>query len=113
MAAISLAFALVTALKVPLWAALPFALAWGVAIVSLDRLFVVSLQRRGPWWAHLLRAVPRLLLALLLGVVISTPFVLQIFRPEIEHEITQLQDETTAAYYRSLPGQPAQQADHC
>ena len=106
MAAISLAFALVTALKVPLWAALPFALAWGVAIVSLDRLFVVSLQRRGPWWAHLLRAVPRLLLALLLGVVISTPFVLQIFRPEIEHEITQLQDETTAAYYRSLPASP-------
>lgn len=103
MAAVSLTFALVTALKVDLWAALPFALAWGVAIVSLDRLFVVSLQRQGPWWAHLLRAVPRLLLALLLGVVISTPFILQIFRPEIEHEITQLQDEATATYYRDLP----------
>jgi Domain of unknown function (DUF4407) len=106
MAAVSLTFALVTALKVDLWAALPFALAWGVAIVSLDRLFVVSLQRQGPWWAHLLRAVPRLLLALLLGVVISTPFVLQIFRPEIEQKITQLQDEATTAYYRGLPASP-------
>lgn len=106
MAAVSLTFALVTALKVGLAAALPFALAWGLAIVSLDRLFVVSMQRQGPWWAHLLRAAPRLLLALLLGVVISTPFVLQIFRPEIEHEITQLQNAATAAYYRSLPASP-------
>ena len=106
MAAISLAFALITALRVSLWAALPFALAWGVAILCLDRLFVVSLQRRGHWWSHILRAVPRLLLALLLGAVISTPFILQIFRPEIEHEITQLQDLATAAYFKNLPTSP-------
>jgi Domain of unknown function (DUF4407) len=106
MAAISLAFALVTALKVALWAALPFAIGWGLAIMSLDRMFVVSMPRRGRWWVQLLRATPRFLLALLLGVVISTPFVLQIFRPEIEHEITQIQDQTAANYFKNLPSSP-------
>ena len=98
MAAVSLAFALVTALRVNLWRALPFAIAWGLAILSLDRLFVVSLSRDGEWPAQLLRATPRFLLALLLGLVISTPFVLQIFRPEIEHEITILHTQAENAY---------------
>jgi len=106
MAAVSLAFALVTALKVELWLALPFAIAWGLAILSLDRLFVVSLSREGGWLAQLLRATPRVLLALLLGLVISTPFVLQIFRPEIEHEITQLQDQAAVNYFNSLKTSP-------
>ena len=106
MAAVSLTFALVTALKVELWLAMPFAIAWGLAILSLDRLFVVSLSREGGWLAQFLRATPRVLLALLLGLVISTPFVLQIFRPEIEHEITQLQDQATVNYFNSLHTSP-------
>jgi hypothetical protein len=48
-----------------------------------------------------LRAVPRVLLALLIGFVISTPFVLQIFRPEIEHEITVLHAQAEQAYLHS------------
>lgn len=98
MAAISLGFALVTALKIELPLALPFAIGWGVAILCLDRLFVVSLPRKGTARAHLLRATPRVLLALLLGFVISTPFVLQIFRPEIEHEITLMHAAAENAY---------------
>lgn len=108
MAGVSLAFALVTALKVELSLALPFAVAWGVAILCLDRLFVVSLPRKGKWYSHLFRAIPRVLLALLLGFVISTPFVLQIFRPEIEHEITILHDKAAAAYFRQLATSPLQ-----
>ena len=38
MAAVSLSFALFTALKAPLWVAVIFALLWGLAIMSLDRL---------------------------------------------------------------------------
>lgn len=106
MAAVSLAFALVTALRVELWLAMPFAIAWGLAILSLDRLFVVSMSREGGRRAQLLRATPRVLLALLLGFVISTPFVLQIFRPEIEHEITQLQDQAAVNYFNSLKTSP-------
>jgi Domain of unknown function (DUF4407) len=108
MAAVSLTFALVTALRVSLWAALPFALAWGVAIMCLDRLFGVSLPRKGRWWVHLLRALPRFLLALLLGFVISAPFVLQIFRPEIQHEITILHTQAENAYLKAAKNSPLQ-----
>jgi Domain of unknown function (DUF4407) len=109
MAGVSLCFALVTALKVPLHLAVPFAVAWGIAILSLDRLFVVSLPRKGTRWAHVLRAVPRVLLALLIGFVISTPFVLQIFRPEIEHEITVLHAQQEQAYLASQQRSKLQQ----
>ncbi len=101
-AGVSLSFALVTILKVPLPDALPFAIAWGLAILSLDRLFVVSMSRQGPRWAHLSRALPRVLLALLLGAVISTPFVLQIFRPEIDQEITILQQQAANAHNKQV-----------
>jgi hypothetical protein len=102
MAAVSLSFALITILKVRLWVALPFAVAWGLAIMSLDRLFVVSLYRQGHWWTHIFRALPRFLLSLLLGAVISTPFVLQIFHPEIEQEISVLQTQAAKAYAAQL-----------
>ncbi len=102
MAGVSLSFALVTILKVPLPDVLPFAIAWGLAILSLDRLFVVSMSRQGPRWAHLSRALPRVLLALLLGAVISTPFVLQIFRPEIDQEITILQQQAANAHNKQV-----------
>lgn len=109
MAGVSLGFALVTALKVSLPVAVPFAVAWGIAILSLDRLFVVSLPRKGTRRAHVLRAVPRVLLALLIGFVISTPFVLQIFRPEIEHEITVLHAQAEQAYLHSQQNSALQQ----
>src|ERR1044071_7013884 len=109
LAGVSLTFALVTALNTPLWAALPFAVAWAVAILCLDRMFVVSLPREGRWWVHLLRAVPRLLLALMLGFVISAPFVLQIFRPEIEHEITLLHTQAESAYLKGARNGKLQQ----
>ena len=108
MAAVSLAFALVTALRVELWLALPFAIGWGVAILSLDRLFVVSMPRKGKRSTQILRALPRVLLALLLGFVISTPFVLQIFRPEIEHEITLLHTQAENAYLKAAKNSPLQ-----
>ena len=105
-ASVSMTFALVTALKVPLPAAIPFALAWGLAIISLDRWLVVSLQRDDAVWRYILVATPRLLLALLFGFIISTPFVLQIFRPEIEQEITQIQNQRANAYFSQLATDP-------
>ena len=106
MAAVSLSFALINALKAPLWAALIFALLWGVAIMSLDRLFVVSMHRyRNPLF-YLLMALPRFAMAVLLGFVISTPFVLQIFKPEINHQIKLMQAAERSAYFKDLPHNP-------
>lgn len=92
-AVVSMSFALVTALKAPLWAAIPLALAWGLAILSLDRWLVVSLQRQAHWWGYLTLVLPRVLLGVLFGLIISTPFVLQIFNPEIQREISTIQTQ--------------------
>jgi Domain of unknown function (DUF4407) len=105
----SVAFALVTALNVTLLVALPVAFASGAAALSLNRFSVVSLPRTGKARAQLFYAIPRFLLALLVGLVISTPFVLQIFQPQIQHQITVQRDQAIAAYEEQVTGPLAQQ----
>ncbi|MCO6005403.1 DUF4407 domain-containing protein [Actinoallomurus purpureus] len=92
MAGISMTFALNTALMVALPIAIGFGLAWSLAIMSLDRWLVTSIQRHESAWKNFIPAIPRLVLALLFGLVISTPLVLQIFKPEIEVQIVQIQE---------------------
>jgi Domain of unknown function (DUF4407) len=105
-AAVSMTFALNTDLLVPLPIAIIFAVAWGLAIMSLDRWLIVSLQRQPEPWRYLILIIPRLLLALLFGLVISTPFILQVFRPEIDNEIALLHEEDEASYYSQLSRSP-------
>ena len=95
MAAISMAFALHIALKASLPVAIPFAAAWGLAIMSLDRWLVVSMVRQEKRLNYLLLALPRIALGLLFGVIISTPLTLQIFHLEIANQISI--DHTNAA----------------
>jgi hypothetical protein len=106
MATVSLSFALCTALKAPVWLAVIFALLWGLAIMTLDRLFVVSMHRYRNRFFYLLMAAPRFAMAVLLGFVISTPFVLQIFQPEIQHQIKLIQAAERSAYFQGLPHNP-------
>src|SRR5262245_17757892 len=80
LAAVSMTFALHSMLEVPLVIAVPASLAWGLAILSLDRWLVGSMQAGEP--RRWLIAAPRILMAVLLGLAISTPLVLQIFKPE-------------------------------
>jgi len=105
MAGVSLAFALGTVLNAGWGIALPFAFAWGASILLLNRLFVVSLPRKPR--ASLIAVIPRLLLAVLVGLTISTPIVLQVFRPEIQQEITVLHDQAVAVYDAQLHTGPA------
>ena len=100
-AAVSMTFALHTALKAPLGLAIPLAVGWGLAIMGLDRWLVVSLVRDENKWNYLRLAIPRLLLALLFGAIISTPVVLMVFRSEIAAEIPIVQQQNTAAGYHA------------
>jgi hypothetical protein len=95
MAAISMSFALHIALKATLPVAIPFAFAWGLAIMSLDRWLVVSMVRQAKPLNYLLLALPRVALGILFGVIISTPLTLQIFHLEIANQISI--DHTNAA----------------
>ena len=102
----SMTFALHSALKLSLAAAIPFAVAWGLAIMSLDRWLVVSLVRQRNKLSYLLLALPRVALAILFGLIISTPFTLQIFQPEINKQITVIQRESANSYYNNLLADP-------
>ena len=103
MAGVSLAFALVNGLKISLDAAIVFAVLWGLAITMIDRLFVVSMHRQQNPLIYIIQALPRLLMSLVLGFVISTPFVLQIFKPEINNEVSKMQAAARTAYFKALP----------
>ncbi|GAB3678313.1 hypothetical protein GCM10027589_48630 [Actinocorallia lasiicapitis] len=99
LAAVSMFFALRMAVDAPWWGALPVAVIWFFAILNLDRWLVVSIQRGQ---RALLVAVPRLLMALLFGFIISTPLVLQIFQPEVEAEINKIRLEQTESFQGTL-----------
>jgi|tagenome__1003787_1003787.scaffolds.fasta_scaffold20956646_2 hypothetical protein len=62
-------------------------LAWGLIILNLDRWLVVSSPRLKTKWGTLGMALPRVLLAILIGAVISTPLTLAIFSAEISTEV--------------------------
>ncbi|GAA1592513.1 hypothetical protein GCM10009678_88410 [Actinomadura kijaniata] len=87
MAAISMAFALAMAVRAPLAVAVVFATLWGLAIMMLDRWLVTTVNRQPLWWQTVLPALPRLLFALLIGFVVSTPLTLQVFDREIQAEL--------------------------
>ncbi|MDU0293816.1 DUF4407 domain-containing protein [Saccharothrix longispora] len=69
------------------WIAAPAAAMWSALIATMDRWHVVSLQRQAKRLQTIVVIVPRLALALLLGVTTSTPLMLRIFEPEILAEL--------------------------
>jgi hypothetical protein len=66
---------------------------WGLMIYNLDRFIVLSLRSTGTFGKDVLVALPRMLLALLFAVVISTPLELRIFENEIEGELVLMNQE--------------------
>ncbi|MBE9142238.1 DUF4407 domain-containing protein [Planktothrix mougeotii] len=76
-------------------------LLWGWGIRSLDRLFIISIKKkyRANFGEYLvgsvvqtITALPRLGLALVLGLVISKPLEIQIFNKELEAEIAKVNE---------------------
>ena len=97
-AALSMTFALHTALRINLPGAVFCAVLWGLAIMSIDRWLVVSLQRHERKLVYALLVLVRLSLGLLFGFIISTPVVLQVFSPEINKEIQLIQTRAENVY---------------
>jgi hypothetical protein len=70
------------------WAiALFFALLWGAMIFNLDRFIVSSMRKKEQGWSEWKLALPRLVLALLLALVISKPLELKLFEREINRKL--------------------------
>ncbi len=102
MAVVSCAFALYTGAHAPLPVAIGAALFWGLAIMNLDRWLVTATHRRERWYQNLFVALPRFVLALIIGVVISTPLVLWIFHSEIEAELKVMQARAHSDFQEQL-----------
>lgn len=64
--------------------ALLFGTIWGLAIFNLDRYIVLSIDKSKSGGMQFLQALPRILLAILIGLIISRPLELKIFDKEIK-----------------------------
>src|SRR5258708_17418834 len=106
-AVISLWFALSGPLGVNGLIAVPLALLWGVVIAGIDRLLITSLPQSG---RRTLVVVPRLVLALLLGSLVATPIVLQVFHSEIVAQVAINREQQAAAQYEEAQNGPVGQA---
>ena len=68
-------------------AALAAGFIWGLMIFNLDRYIVSSIKKTVSWKNQLLLTLPRLVLAMFLGIVISKPLELKIFEKEINKQL--------------------------
>ncbi|MFY1634750.1 DUF4407 domain-containing protein [Solwaraspora sp. WMMB335] len=105
MAALSATFALHTAVQLPTATAAVVGLLWGLLILSLDRMLVITMSGQSGFWRAAVAALPRLGLALLIGTVISMPLVLRIFQPEIDSELEVMHAESLTAAQQTLDEQ--------
>src|ERR1700749_3390993 len=67
--------------------AILFGLIWGTAIFNMDRYIVSSINKDGSTNSQILQASPRILLAIMIGIVISRPIELKIFDKEIREKL--------------------------
>ena len=106
MAMISMWFALSSALSINGILAIPVAVFWGLVIMGIDRWLITSMPVDGS--RKFAMAVPRVLLAILLGTLISTPLVLRIFQSEIDAQMAVMQQTNYSSF---LSAQQASQVN--
>ena len=75
------------------YTAIAFGLVWGLLIFNLDRYIVSSMKKKGVAWKDITFALPRVVLAVIISIVISKPLELKIFETEINSEIISMQQE--------------------
>jgi hypothetical protein len=99
LATLSMWFALTSAMGFNAVMSFPIAVVWGLIIMGIDRWLVTSMPLDGK--RKFLIATPRLLLAILLGSLISTPIVLRIFASEINNQISVIKETDEANFLSS------------
>jgi hypothetical protein len=72
-------------------------LLWGLMIFNLDRYIVSSMRKEGRWKKEFLAALPRIIVAVVISIVIAKPLELRIFQKEIEPELTVMEQEAFAS----------------
>src|ERR1700683_4425738 len=110
-AVVSMTFALHDGVKAPLAPSVILGVGWGVVILTLDRFLVLSMGSTRDRQRLVFIPLPRLALAVVLALVISTPLVLRIFASDINQQLFIMQQKESrqeAALEAGIgPQQPA------
>ena len=93
-----------------IWLSVAFALLWGLMIFNLDRYIVSSIKKTGPWWNQILMAIPRLILAAFLGIIISKPLELKIFEKEVNKQLNTIIQRNKTQLQAEMNGRILQQS---
>ena len=75
------------------WIYYPIGLIWGFILLSIDRAIVSTISKKDSWFRTTMKSIPRFALALMIGVVVSTPVEMYIFNKEINTQIDQYVEE--------------------
>ena len=100
-AALSGAYALYTIFD-SIISAVAFGLVWGLMIFNLDRYIVSSMRKEGKFAREFTLAIPRILLAVIISIVIAKPLELKVFDKEIQPELIVMEQETYARQEQQL-----------
>ncbi|MFY0605839.1 MAG: DUF4407 domain-containing protein [Cyclobacteriaceae bacterium] len=100
-AALSGGYALFTIFD-SIWIAVAFGLLWGLMIFNLDRFIVSSMRKSDQPRKELFTALPRLVLAVLISIVIAKPLELKMFDKEINGELALMSQEHKALEEQSV-----------
>jgi NhaP-type Na+/H+ or K+/H+ antiporter len=76
------------------WIASLFGILWGLLIFNLDRYIVSSMRKEGTSMREFRTALPRILLAILISIVIAKPLEMKIFEKEIQSELIMMEQQT-------------------
>ncbi len=87
-----------------------FAILWGLMIFNLDRYIVSSIKKTGTWWNQIFMAVPRLILAAFLGIIISKPLELKIFEKEVNKQLNTIIQRNKTQLQAEMNGRILQQS---
>lgn len=85
--------------------AILFGVFWGLLIFNLDRFIVNTMYSDGKVtisWSEFSSGLPRIIMAIFLGIVISTPLELKIFEDEINITIEELKEAKLNSYQAEL-----------
>ncbi len=85
--------------------AVGFGIIWGLVIFNLDRFIVSTIKKRNKTINEITQALPRIILAVLIAIVISKPLELKIFEKEINQVLLEQKNELTVANQHQIAGQ--------
>lgn len=101
MAFIACSYALYTVFST-IYVSIFFGLLWGLLIFNLDRFIVSTIKKRDSFKKEFLQALPRIILAIIIAVVISKPLEIKIFEKEINQVLLEQKNNLSLANQQQI-----------